>query len=70
MLLTHRNLEEAAHAVGIDPKTLLRWLQQPEFDARGSTPAIKPMVNPSRGCSRPLAPALGSSHRRAIIDQL
>ena len=30
-LLSHRNLEEAARSVGIDPKTLLRWLQVPEF---------------------------------------
>jgi transposase-like protein len=26
-LLVHRNTEEAARAVGIAPKTLLRWLQ-------------------------------------------
>jgi len=32
-LLTQRNTEEAAKAVGIAPKTLLRWLQIPEFDA-------------------------------------
>jgi len=32
-LLVHRNTEEAARAVGIAPKTLLRWLQVPEFQA-------------------------------------
>ena len=32
-LLTQRNLDEAARSVGIAPKTLLRWLQQPEFQA-------------------------------------
>ena len=32
-LLVHRNTEEAARAVGIAPKTLLRWLQIPEFQA-------------------------------------
>jgi len=32
-LLTQRNTEEAAKAVGIAPQTLLRWLQIPEFDA-------------------------------------
>jgi hypothetical protein len=32
-LLTHRNVEEAAKAVGLTPKTLVRWLQVPEFDA-------------------------------------
>ena len=30
-LLTQRNVEEAARSVGIDPKTLLRWLKVPEF---------------------------------------
>ena len=32
-LLTQRNYEEAAHTVGIAPKTLLRWMKDPEFDA-------------------------------------
>jgi hypothetical protein len=32
-LLTHRNLDEAARAVGISPNTLLRWMKEPEFDA-------------------------------------
>ena len=32
-LLTHRNVEEAAKAVGLAPKTLFRWMQVPEFDA-------------------------------------
>jgi hypothetical protein len=32
-LLTQRNLEEAAKSIGISPKTLLRWLKIPEFDA-------------------------------------
>jgi hypothetical protein len=30
-LLTQRNVEEAARVVGIAPKTLLRWLNVPEF---------------------------------------
>jgi len=30
-LLTQRNLEEAARAVGIAPNTLLRWIKEPEF---------------------------------------
>jgi hypothetical protein len=30
-LLTHRNIEDAAKAVGISAKTLLRWLKEPEF---------------------------------------
>ena len=32
-LLTHRNQEEAARAVGISVATLLRWQKDPEFDA-------------------------------------
>jgi hypothetical protein len=32
-LLTQRNIEEAAGAVGISAKTLLRWMKEPEFDA-------------------------------------
>ena len=31
-LLTQRNIEEAARFVNIGTKTLLRWLQLPEFD--------------------------------------
>src|SRR5215467_15325172 len=32
-LLTHRNHEEAARAVGIGTATLLRWQKEPEFQA-------------------------------------
>ena len=32
-LLTHRNHEEAAKAVGIGIATLMRWQKQPEFQA-------------------------------------
>jgi hypothetical protein len=32
-LLTHRNIEEAATAIGIATKTLLRWMKEPEFDS-------------------------------------
>jgi transposase-like protein len=31
-LLTHRTIEEAARSIGVDPKTLLRWMKEPEFD--------------------------------------
>src|SRR5260370_35993188 len=31
-LLTQRNLDEAARAVGVVPNTLLRWMKEPEFD--------------------------------------
>ncbi len=32
-LLTHRTTEEAARAVKVSPKTLLRWQKEPEFEA-------------------------------------
>ncbi|MGA2726144.1 MAG: helix-turn-helix domain-containing protein [Bryobacteraceae bacterium] len=32
-LLSHRNVEEAARAIGISANTLLRWTKEPEFDA-------------------------------------
>jgi hypothetical protein len=31
-LLTHRSIEEAARAVPVSAKTLLRWMKEPEFD--------------------------------------
>ena len=31
-LLTHRTIEEAARSIGVDPKTLLRWMKEPDFD--------------------------------------
>jgi transposase-like protein len=32
-LLSQRNLEEAARAIGVVPNTLLRWMKLPEFQA-------------------------------------
>ncbi len=32
-LLTQRNVDEAAKSIGIAPKTLLRWMKNPEFDS-------------------------------------
>jgi hypothetical protein len=32
-LLSQRNVEDAARVVGVDAKTLLRWMKEPEFDA-------------------------------------
>ncbi|MGA2157030.1 MAG: hypothetical protein ABSH37_21675 [Bryobacteraceae bacterium] len=32
-LLTQRNIEEAANAIGVSTKTLLRWTKDPKFDA-------------------------------------
>ncbi len=33
-LLSSRNIEEAARAVEVDPRTLYRWLKEPAFNAR------------------------------------
>jgi len=30
-LLSHRSVEDAARAVGINPNTLLSWMREPEF---------------------------------------
>jgi hypothetical protein len=32
-LLSQRNVEEAARAAGVPPRTLYRWLKEPEFKA-------------------------------------
>ena len=32
-LLNHRNIDEAAHAIGVAPATLFRWMKEPDFDA-------------------------------------
>ena len=32
-LLTQRNVDEAAKSIGVAPKTLLRWMKEPAFDA-------------------------------------
>ena len=32
-LLTQRNVEDAARAIEVAPKTLLRWMKEPEFDS-------------------------------------
>jgi hypothetical protein len=32
-LLTQRNVDGAAKSIGIAPKTLLRWMKNPEFDS-------------------------------------
>jgi len=32
-LLTHRSIEEAARAVPVSPKTLMRWMKEPDFHA-------------------------------------
>jgi hypothetical protein len=58
-LLTHRNIEEAADAIGIAAKTLLRWMKEPEFESsyrearRAAFRAIDrpPSAGFGRGCN-------------------
>jgi hypothetical protein len=32
-LLTQRNVEEAARSINVAPKTLLRWMKEPQFES-------------------------------------
>ena len=32
-LLSTRSVEEAARSIGVNPRTLYRWMKEPEFDA-------------------------------------
>lgn len=57
-LLARRNLEDAARAVGISSKTLLRWMKEPEFEAgyRAARRAAFPQsVMICSGCEPPWA---------------
>jgi transposase-like protein len=51
-LLSQRNVDEAARVVGVDPKTLLRWLKMPEFQAAYRRLAAKHSHNRLRDSSR------------------
>jgi transposase-like protein len=55
-LLSQRNVEEAARVVGIDAKTLLRWMKEPEFDAAYR---VAPGTPASRACRRGTGPRRG-----------
>jgi hypothetical protein len=51
-LLTHRNVEQAAKSIGLAPKTLLRWMQVPEFDADYRKVRRTHFTKRLRACSR------------------
>jgi hypothetical protein len=55
-LLTHRNVEEAASAVQISTKTLLRWMKETEFDSRVPSSTARNLLAIGRqaatGCPR------------------
>ena len=41
-LLTHRNIDEAAKAVGVAPNTLLKWMKDREFAAAYRKSSVGP----------------------------
>ena len=56
-LLSHRSVEDAARAIGLDPNTLLRWLDRnPSFSNAYLKARREASTRPSRGFSRPRAP--------------
>jgi hypothetical protein len=50
-LLTHQNLEQAARSINIAPRTLMRWMKVPEFQA-AYRPAARRMPRRSPVSSR------------------
>jgi hypothetical protein len=51
-LLTQRNLDEAAKAIGVAPNTLLKSMKLPDFDAAYRQARRALFGNRSRACSR------------------
>jgi integrase len=45
-LLTQRNIDEAAKAIGVSPNTLLKWMKQPDFDAAYQTARLAEEAGP------------------------
>jgi transposase-like protein len=66
-LLTQRNLEESARSIGIDPKTLLRWMKEPEFDA-AYREARRMAYGQSIGRLQQAASAASSTLLKIMID--
>ena len=55
-LLSHRSIEDAAQAINLAPRTLLRWLKMVEFKAAYLEARRKQSLRRSRICSRPPVP--------------
>jgi hypothetical protein len=66
-LLTQRNVEEAASAVHISAKTLLRWMKEPEFD-RAFREARRATFSQSVARLQQAAPAAVTTLLKTIID--
>ena len=67
-LLTHRTTEEAARAVKISTKTLLRWQKEPEFDA-AYREAKRAAYSQSIARLHQMASAAVSTLGRVMLDQ-
>jgi hypothetical protein len=52
-LLSQRNIEDAVRSVGIGPRTLYRWMKEPDFDAayRAARRASFSQSNVHGGCN-------------------
>ena len=67
-LLTQRNLEESAKAVGIAPNTLLKWMKEPEFDREYRT-ARRAAFGQSISRLQQGATAAATTLLKTMIDQ-
>ena len=66
-LLTHRNVEDAASAVQISTKTLLRWMRDPEFD-RAYRAARRATFGQTVGRLQQAAPAAATTLLKMLVD--
>lgn len=66
-LLTHRTTEEAARSIGVATKTLLRWLQLPEFD-KAYRQARYDAFRQSIGRLQQATPAAVTTLLRVMVD--
>src|SRR5689334_3017792 len=67
-LLTHRNTEEAARAVGIGVATLQRWQKRPEFEA-AYRKARRDAVSQTIGRLQQNSSAAGTILAKIMVDQ-
>ena len=66
-LLTNRNVEEAASAIQVSTKTLLRWMKEPEFD-KAYRSAKRSTFKQAVGRLQQAAPAAVTTMLKTIVD--
>src|SRR5579871_145181 len=66
-LLTQRNTEDAAKAVGIAPNTLLKWMKDEEFD-RAYRAARRAVFSQSVARLQQAAPAAATTLLKTMVD--